>query len=87
MPIGSTVMKGEAGIHSINGGSEIELKLPTLEKGEYPPLVKFMAACVLRADEELGWWEDQVRWYDAHMKSQRFSKTRMQLRVVGEDES
>lgn len=79
----STILSGEAGIHTVKGGQEIELRLPTLEEGqEYPPLMKFLAACMFRAEEELGWWEDQARWYDAFTKDKAFTKTRAQIRLV-----
>lgn len=79
----STVLTGEAGIHTIRGGSEVELRLPPLPDGtEYPPMMKLLAAVVHRADEEVGWWEDQVRWYDAYMREKRFAKTRLQIKLV-----
>lgn len=87
MPNVSTVMSGEAAVHTIQNGTEIELRLPTLSAGQdYPPMMKLLAAIVHRADEDLGWWEDQVRWYDAYMREKRFAKTRLKLRLVGDDE-
>lgn len=71
---------GEASLHTLLNGQEIELKLP--EGGAYTPMMKLLAACMLRAEEDLGWWEDMVAWADRQNSESRAEVKRKQIRLV-----
>ena len=74
------VPAGEASLHTLFNGQEIELKLP--EGGAYTPMMKLLAACMLRAEEELGWWEEMVAWADQENSESRAEVKRKQIRLV-----
>lgn len=75
---------GEASLHTLLNGQEIELKLP--EGGAYTPMMKLLAACMLRAEEELGWWEEMVAWADRENSESRAEVKRKQIRLVSSNE-
>lgn len=71
---------GEASLHTLLNGQEIELKLP--EGGAYTPMMKLLAACMLRAEEDLGWWEEMVAWAEREQANSRAEVKRKQIRLV-----
>jgi hypothetical protein len=71
---------GEASLHTLLNGQEIELKLP--DGGAYTPMMKLLAACMLRAEEDLGWWEEMVAWADRQNSNSRAEVKRKQIRLV-----
>jgi hypothetical protein len=54
----------QAAIFTTNGGHEIRFVAP--RTGDRTDMVRFLHACYVRAEEELGWWEDVVKWLDEY---------------------
>lgn len=76
----SVVPTGEASLHTMQGGLELELRLPP--NGPTTPMMKFLAACMTRAEEEIGWWEDQVAWLERENSDRRVEVRRKHIRLV-----
>lgn len=76
----------EASLHTINNGTEIELRLPpNVAEGEHTPMMRFLAAVLMRAEEDLGWWEEQVAWCDSEVRDIKADLNREKIRLVSPD--
>lgn len=73
----------EAILHTVLNGQELELRLPTVaDPKEFTPMMKLLAAVMMRAEEELGWWETQVAWLDEQVGQLKPLIRRQQIRLV-----
>jgi hypothetical protein len=76
----SVVPTGEASLHTMQGGLELELRLPT--DGASTPMMKFLSACIQRAEEDLGWWEEQVEWAERQNADRRAVVKRKHIKLA-----
>lgn len=73
----------EALLHTVLDGQELELRLPTVaDPKEFTPMMKLLAAVMMRAEEDLGWWEAQVAWLDEQVAQLKPLIRRQQIRLV-----
>jgi hypothetical protein len=73
----------EASLHTVKGGMELEMRLPSVDDAvNYPPCVKFIGACMERAEEDPSWFREQIEWFDQVMVGREFQRMRVQLRIV-----
>lgn len=70
---GETILPAnEAALVTIDNMTDLSLLLPEDidPNANVPPAVRFLTACMVRAEQEEGWAQEMVAWMDAQMEEE-----------------